>query len=126
MSLNTVNLTGNLVADVSVHDGPNGMPYAKFAVAINDITYDRNSDRWTTYTSYFDCVMFGKRVSRLVDMLVRGRKVSIKGRLRQNRWERDGKKHRRVEIVVDDLELMSATPYDQPLDDDLAAEDFIF
>ena len=126
MSLNTVNLTGNLVADASLHDSSSGAPYAKFSLAVNDRIYDRKTDQWTTYANFFDCTMFGSRASQLLNELVRGRKVSIKGRLRQNRWERDGKKHRRVEVIVEDLELMSVTPYNQTPDDDLAAEDFAF
>lgn len=126
MSLNTVNLTGNLVADASVHDSSSGASYVKFSLAVNDRIYDRKTDQWSTYANFFDCTMFGARANHYLNDLLRGRKVSIKGRLRQNRWERDGQKYRRVEVIVEDLELMSATPYEQPPDDDLAAEDFAF
>lgn len=126
MSLNTVNLTGNLVANASLHDSSSGAPYVKFSLAVNDRIYDRKTDQWSTYANFFDCAMFGARANHYLNDLLRGRKVSIKGRLRQNRWERDGKKYRRVEVIVEDLELMSATPYDQLPDDDLASEDFAF
>lgn len=126
MSLNSVNITGNLVSDASVHDSSNGTAYVKFSIAVNDRAYDNRTGSWTTYTSYLDCVMFGARVPRLSSELVRGRKVSLKGRLRQNRWVKDGKKLRRVEIVVEDLELMSFLENDAMPDDDLAEEDFVF
>ena len=52
--------------------------------------------------------MFGKRAEALQPYLAKGTKLSLTGHLHKSTYERDGKQYSRVEIIVDEVELMNA------------------
>ena len=51
--------------------------------------------------------MFGTRAESVSNFLHKGSKVAIDGKLRYSSWERDGQKRSKLEVVVDDLELLT-------------------
>ena len=50
---------------------------------------------------------YGKRAEALSPYLVQGQLVAIEGHLIQRRWEKDGKKFSKLEIAVDNIQLVS-------------------
>ena len=50
--------------------------------------------------------MFGNRAESLSRYLSKGTKVAIEGKLHWSQWERDGQKRSKIEVIVDDIELM--------------------
>ena len=52
--------------------------------------------------------MFGARAQGIEPYLRRGTKLSLTGHLNQNKYEKDGRTYSRVEIIVDEVELMNA------------------
>lgn len=106
-NINTVCVTGNLTADSVCKNS-----VLRFSVAVNERRKD--GEDWVDFPNFFNCVMFGARAEALEEYLKKGNKVSICGRLRQNRWEdEDGNNRSAVEIVVNNIELMQ-----RPKDDD--------
>ena len=51
--------------------------------------------------------MFGARGEALGEILEKGMKVAVEGKLRWSQWERDGQKRSKLSVVVDELDLMS-------------------
>ena len=51
--------------------------------------------------------------------MTKGTKVCILGKLRYMSWEKDGQKRSKIEVIVDDIELMSRreTQQEQPQQD---------
>ncbi len=125
MSINDVNLTGRLAQDARLSDTAAGKPCARFTVAVSERTRVDQTGQWHDRPCYFDCVMFGNRAAALVPYLRQGSKVSLHGRLSQRRWEQDGKRMSKVNVVVDDVELMTMAHGGLP-SDALADEDFVF
>lgn len=109
MSINKVLITGNLTRDPEVRTTASGSAILSFSVAVNDRRRDPNTGEWSDYANYIDCTMFGARVDFFSRNLAKGSKVAIEGRLRWSQWEsRDGSgKRSKIEVVVDDMELMS-------------------
>ena len=103
MSINSVFASGNLVKDCEVKGKDNGV--CSFTIAVNDRR--KVGEDWQDVPNYIDCVVFGKRASALAPMLKKGLKVSIAGKLRQDRWEKDGQKFSKLGVVVDELEFMT-------------------
>jgi single-strand DNA-binding protein len=58
------------------------------------------------YTSFFDCVMFGKTAETVANHSGKGRKVLVEGRIKQERWEKDGNPRSAVRIIVDHVEFL--------------------
>jgi len=98
--LNSVSLIGRLTDDQTLRFTNDGKPVGNFSVAV-DTGYGDKKD-----TSFFSCVLFGKLAETLNQYLTKGKQIGLTGSLRQNRWEKDGQKNSRVEIVVRDVQLL--------------------
>ena len=106
MGINRVIITGNLTRDAEVRRTQSGMAIASFGVAVNDRRRNGQTGEWEDYANFVDCTMFGTRAEKISDYLTKGKKVAIDGKLRYSSWEKDGYKHSKLEVIVDDLELL--------------------
>lgn len=103
MSVNTVCVSGNLTRDPDLRTTKTGMPVLEIGIAVNERVKE-NGD-WKDRPSFFDAIMFGSRAQNIAQYLSKGTKVTISGKLRQQRWERDGHSRSKVEIIVDDIDF---------------------
>lgn len=100
-NMNVVALCGNLVADPSLKT----KTVLTFSIAVNERR--KIEEEWEDVPNFIDCVMFGARCDKLSDILEKGMKVAIQGRLHQNRWENeDGETRSKIEVIVENLEIM--------------------
>ena len=104
MSINRVILAGNLTREPEVRSTASGMTIVSFGIAVNERV--KNGDNWEDRPNYFDCVFFGTRAEKVSQYISKGSKVAIEGKLRYSQWEKDGQKRSKVEVVVDEIELM--------------------
>lgn len=108
MSINRVVISGNLTRDPELRRTQSGMAILSFGVAVNDRRRNNQTGEWEDYANYIDCTMFGNRAESLSNILYKGMKVAIEGKLRWSQWERDGQKRSKVEVIVDEVELMTS------------------
>ena len=106
MSLNQVSVSGNLGADAELRSTRGGTPVLTFALAVNERVKQADGT-WGDRASWIDCVLFGTRAQALADWLRKGNKVAVQGRLRTSTLERDGVSHKRTEVVVEEVDLMT-------------------
>ena len=108
MSINRVIISGNLTRNPELRATASGMPVLGFGVAVNDRRRNAQTGEWEDYPNFIDCTMFGARAESISRFLTKGTKVSIEGKLRWSQWERDGQKRSKIEVIVDEIEFMSA------------------
>ena len=108
MSINKVVISGNLTRDPELRQTANGFPVLGFGVAVNDRRKNQQTGEWEDYPNFIDCTMFGARAESVSRFLSKGSKVAIEGKLRWSQWERDGQKRSKIEVVVDEIEFMTA------------------
>lgn len=118
MSLNTCAESGRLGKAAELRYTTTGVAVVTFSIAVDERRKQADGS-YQDEANWFDCVMFGKRAEALQPYLAKGTKLSLVGHLRQSTYERDGQKRSRVEIVVDDVELMNTrreqqTPESEP------------
>jgi len=102
--INTVALTGRLTRDAELRYGKSGAAFCNFSLANG---YSRKQgDEWKEETSFFDCVLIGRRAEALHKYLVKGKQIGIQGRIQQDRWESDGQKRSKVKVMIDNVVLM--------------------
>ena len=106
MSVNQVALTGNITRDPELLATQGGTAVLSFGIAVNDRIKNASSGQWEDVPNFFECVTFGNRATALADILTKGMKVSIAGKLRYSSWEKDGQKHSKVGIIANEIELM--------------------
>ena len=107
MSINRVNISGNLTRDPELRQTQGGMSILRFGVAVNDRRKNQQTNEWEDYPNFIDCTLFGKRAESLDGYLSKGAKVAIEGKLRWSQWEHDGQKRSKIEVIVDEIEFMS-------------------
>lgn len=102
--INTVAISGNLTKDPEIR-GNQGKIVA-FSIAYNE-RYRDATGKYRDNVSYFDIVKFGPEsyCNYLMQNLKKGMKVTITGKLNQNRWESGGKTFYSVQIVADAIDF---------------------
>ena len=104
MSLNSVNIMGNLTRDPELKFTPGGKGVCSLSIANNRI-YTKNNER-VTEVSYFDVEVWGAAAENCSKYLTKGSGIIVEGRLKQDRWEKDGKTQSRVRIVATSVHFM--------------------
>lgn len=103
MSINRVNITGNLTREPELR-ATQSTYILSLGVAVND--RKRNQDgEWEDYPNFIDCVIFGSRAEKLSNMLSKGMKVAIEGKLHYSSWDKDGQRRSKIEVYVDQIEF---------------------
>ena len=105
-SLNSVSVIGNLVRDSVLKTFDNGNSVLNFTIAVNRSC--KKGDSWEDEAYSFDIVYFSKSASKISQYLVKGQSVAVQGYLKQERWEKDGKKNSAVKIMADNLQLLGS------------------
>lgn len=106
MSINHVSITGNLTRDPDLRSTAGGKAVLSFGIAVNDRRQNQQTGKWEDVPNFFECVTFGNRATALSDILAKGMKVAIAGKLHYSSWEKDGQKHSKVDIIAQEIELM--------------------
>lgn len=106
MSINRVNISGNLTRDPELRQTTSGTAILRFGVAVNDRRRNQNGE-WEDVPNFVDCVVFGNRAEPLSRFLSKGSKVAVEGKLRYSSWEKDGQRRSKLEVVVDEVEFLS-------------------
>lgn len=107
MSINRVNISGNLSRDPELRQTQGGSAILSFGVAVNDRRKNPQTGQYEDYPNWVDCAVFGNRATALAPRLSKGMKVAIEGKLRWSQWEHNGEKRSKLEVIVDEIEFLS-------------------
>src|SRR5882724_7663755 len=104
MSLNSVNIMGNLTRDPELKTIGSGKAVCSMSIANNRI-YNKGTER-VTEVSYFDVEVWGPIAENCAKYLKKGSGIIVEGRLKQDRWEKDGKTQSKVRISANSVHFM--------------------
>ncbi|WP_311396566.1 single-stranded DNA-binding protein [Lancefieldella parvula] len=108
MSINRVNITGNLTRDPELRATAGGTQILAFGVAVNDRRRNQQTGEWEDVPNFVDCIVFGSRAEAVSRFITKGSKVAIEGKLRFSAWEtKEGQRRSKLEVVVDEIEFLS-------------------
>ena len=108
MSINRVNISGNLTRDPELRSTAGGTQILSFGIAVNDRRRNQQTGEWEDVPNFIDCVVFGQRAEALSRFLSKGSKVALEGKLRFSSWEtKEGQRRSKLEVVVDEVEFLS-------------------
>jgi single-strand DNA-binding protein len=105
--LNHVVLIGRLTRDAELKYTASGQAVCKFSIAVN--RRRKNGDQWEDEANFFDIVLWGRQGESLNQYLVKGKMIGVEGELRQDRWQQDGQNRSKVEIVANNIQLISGS-----------------
>ena len=103
--INKTIITARLTRDSELKYTQSGTAVCSFSIA-NGRSLKVNGEK-KDFVSYFDCVLYGKFGEAIQPYLLKGVQVAVDGRLNQQRWEQDGNKRSKIEIVVENIQILS-------------------
>lgn len=100
MDLNSVCLTGRLGQDAETTFFESGKCLTKFSVAVKGLSKDE--------VSWVSCQYWQNTPSGVIDYLVKGTQVGVKGRLKQETWtdKNGGGKREKMIVVIEGITLL--------------------
>jgi len=101
--LNKAMLIGNLTRDPELRSTPSGQSVASFAIATNRAWNDA-AGQLQKAVEYTDIVAWGKLAEIASQIMKKGRRVYVEGRIQTRNWEgQDGVKRYKTEVIASDL-----------------------
>lgn len=97
--MNQVAIIGRLVCDPLRVVTSSGTEITQFSIAVDD---------GKDVTSFYDCKAFGKTAELVAQYKRKGEQVGVSGRLKQERWEKDGQKRSAVRIIAERVTFIGA------------------
>ena len=108
--MNKVLLIGNLTRDPELRYTPSGAAVCSFGVATNR-SYTASDGQKKDEVEFTKIVSWGKLAELCSQLLTKGRKVYVEGRLQTRSWETpDGQNRQTTEVVIDDMRILDSRP----------------
>lgn len=109
-SINKAILIGNLTRDPEMRYTPDGQAVTTFGVATNRNWTSKDGEKKED-AEFHNLVAWGKLAEICSQILKKGRRVYVEGRLQTRSWEgKDGVQRQRTEIVVEDMVALDPRP----------------
>jgi single-strand DNA-binding protein len=106
---NLVTLFGNLGADPELRETGKGF-VLKLRLATERSWLNKETNEREKRTEWHQLSVFGPRAESLSKLLHKGARVMVTGRLETHAYEREGQKHSRTEIIVEELFFGGSRP----------------
>lgn len=108
-SLNKVMLIGNLTRDPNVRFTPSGAAVASFGIATNRSWTPADGGDKQERVDFHNIVAWSKLAEICGQLLHKGDKVYVEGRIQTRDWKTDSGEERRItEIVIDNMMLLNS------------------
>src|SRR4051812_311036 len=105
-SFNRVILVGNLTRDPELRYIPSGTAVSDIGLAVNDRI--KRGDQWVDETTFVDVTLWGRTAEVANEYLSKGSPVLIEGRLKLDRWEKDGQKHSKLRVTAEKMQMLGS------------------
>lgn len=103
LNLNRAMVIGNATRDPELRTTPNGKSVASFAIATNR-RYTDASGETREEVQFHEIVAWGKLADIVNQVIQKGAKVYVDGRIQTRHWEgQDGNKRERTEIIAENV-----------------------
>ena len=128
-SLNKVMLIGNLTRDPNLRFTPNNTAVASFSIATNRSWTPSDGGEKQEKADFHNIVAWSKLAELCGQLLHKGDKVYVEGRLQTRDWKnKEGQDQRTTEIVIDNMILLTSRggaggSYQNGPTDDVTVED---
>lgn len=103
--LNSCGFTGRVGADPELRTTGGGMHVLNIRFAVGG--RKKVGETWQDTTTWLSTTAFGKRAEALANILHKGSRIGVQGRLEVREYEdKNGAKQRSVEVFADDIVLL--------------------
>jgi len=97
--MNVFIASGNLGKDLDLRVTPNGKSVGSFPLPVKQGYGQYEKVSWV------DCKLLGDRADKLAPYLLKGKPVTVQGEFVLETWEKDGVKHSKPVVIVNNLDM---------------------
>lgn len=97
---NRVTLTGRLTRDPVLRTTNGGTSVVEVGFASNSKYNDKEE------TLYVDLEFWGKAAEIIAEHAAKGKQLLVEGKLKMDNWEKDGQKHTKLYVTVQDFKFI--------------------
>jgi len=101
---NLVIVTGRLTRDVELRTTPSGKSVTDIGLAVNNSV--KVGDEWKDKTTFLDITVWGRTAEAAEKYLRKGSRVLFEARLDMDSWEKDGRKHSKLKLLADKMQML--------------------
>ena len=102
---NRIVLVGNATRDIELKHLPDGKAVGSTGLACND-RYKNKAGEWVEDPLFVDVKFWGRTAEVANEYIHKGDQFLVEGRLKLERWEKDGTKHSKHTVTCDKLQLL--------------------
>jgi single-strand DNA-binding protein len=107
-NLNKVLLIGRLTRDPESRATKSGSTVVSFGLAVNRTYTRQESNERIEETCFLDCEAWARQGETIARYMKKGSQIFVEGRLKFDSWEKDGQKHNKIRIVVENFQFLDA------------------
>jgi single-strand DNA-binding protein len=107
-NLNKVLLIGRLTRDPESRATKGGTTVVAFGLAVNRTYTRQESNEKVEETCFLDCEAWGRQGENIARYMKKGRQIFLEGRLKLDAWEKDGQKHSKIRVVVENFQFIDS------------------
>ncbi len=104
-SFNRVILVGNVTRDIELKYTQGGTAVTNLGLAVNDRKKDSNG-QWVEETTFVDVTLWGRTAEVAGEYLQKGSSCLVEGRLKLDKWEKDGQKHQKLCVIGERMQML--------------------
>jgi single-strand DNA-binding protein len=108
-SLNKVFIIGNVTRDIELTYLPSQTAVVNFGIATNR-RWKNDTGETKEEVCFLDCQAFSKGAETLSKYVKKGDPLFIEGRLKFEQWEKEGKKHSKLRVIIESFQFLSTKP----------------
>lgn len=105
--INTFFMIGRVTKDPEIRYTSQGMAKLEISIACNKSV--KRGDSWENEVSFFETILWDRKATALKDLLKKGMQVAISGNIKQQRWEKDGKKYSKIAFITEEINIFNAS-----------------
>ena len=118
-SVNTVTLLGNATRDPETKTLSGGQTVCNFGLATNRVWKDDKGEKHEL-AEFHNLVAWGRLGDACGEYVKKGRPLFVQGHLKTGTWEKDGTKHYKTDIVLDNIVFLG--PKDKQVEAEATVE----
>ena len=114
MAVNKFIGIGNLGRDVELRFMPDGKAVANFSIAISEKYKDKTTGEQKEVTEWVNVALFGRLAEIAGEYLGKGSKVYIEGKLKTEKYTKDGIDRYSTKVIGEKLEMLTSKGESKP------------
>jgi len=109
--INKAILIGSLGKDPESKYSTDGLMIVNFSIATSERYKDKSGEK-VDKTEWHNITAFGKLAEICANYLHKGSKVYVEGKIKTDQWEKDGVKHYKTGIIINDMKMLDGKKAD--------------